>query len=117
MKTYAETFFFLLVSDSHPSLNVPSSVTAHFVFSCYHPPTSSPSYSPQEGEADGGSGKIQWGEDEGRDGSVGDQVRKGGHKCWGSQIDGEGTMEEKKRARQWLSGETMIKWWGEDGGR
>lgn len=73
---------------------------------------SSPSSSPQEGEADGGSGKIRWAEDEDGDGGDGKQLGKGGHTCQGGEwlMDYEGGEKRSKK-------EGMIKWWGGDDGR
>ena len=67
-------------------------------------PLASPSSSPQEGEADGGSGKIRWAEDGG-----GEAVReRGSHMSGGRLIDGGRTTEEKKGARK--------RGWSNDGG-
>lgn len=87
MKTYAQTYISLLLTDSHPSPPPLSYLSLRFfsLLSLTDSLLSSPSSSPQEGEADGGSGKIRWAEDEDGDGGDGKQLGKGGHTCQGGE--------------------------------
>lgn len=111
MKTYSESYFFLHRSESCQSLQPPPQL--FLILSGYHPPTllSSQSCSPQEGEADGGSGKIRWGEDEEEE-----LEDRGAGEEKGSQMLGwgMGVMEEKweresgRRERRWSNDEGKM---------
>lgn len=78
-----------LVNLSHSPSPQLASIPPPYFSPLSHPPV------PRRERQMAHSGKVRWGGDKGSSRKIGNQVRKGGHKCW----VGVGLMGEKRREK------------------